>query len=124
MRSKKEARQFRSETYCLSFLDERPFVNLDSPNGNRLAELFIPSSIHSLQGRDDTSKLGSWEIIEQPDATTFLLHAESSLWKAKRYRFQCFPHRFTYDVEIEGSGRLAEVNYFGGYYSGQPRWGS
>jgi hypothetical protein len=61
---------------------------------------------------------------EQPGVTTFILRAESSLWNAKRYRFQCFPNRFTYDVEVEGNGQLAEVNYFGGYYSGQPRWGS
>jgi hypothetical protein len=27
-------------------------------------------------------------------------------------------------MEVEGEGQLAEVNYFGGYYSGQPRWGS
>jgi hypothetical protein len=27
-------------------------------------------------------------------------------------------------MEIEGHGQLAEVNYFGGNYSGQPRWGS
>src|SRR5215216_1413818 len=121
---KTDIRQFTSETYCLTFLEDRPFVNLDSPGGDRLAQLFIPSSIHALQGRDDTIKLGKLEIDERPGVTSFVFHAESSLWKAKRYRFQCFPQRFTYEVEIEGEGRLAEVNYFGGYYSGQPRWGS
>ena len=123
-RNKTEVRQFTSETYCLTFLNDRPFVNLDSPNGVRLAELFIPSSVQSLQGRDDTCRIGEWQVDEKPGVTTFVLHAESSLWKAKRFRFQCFPHRFTYDVEVEGDGHLAEVNYFGGYYSGQPRWGS
>lgn len=121
---KKDVRQFTAETYTLTFLDDRPFVLLDAPGGERLAELFIPSSIHSLQGRDDTTKLGTWAMDEQPGVTTFVLHAQSSLWKAKRYRFRCFPRRFTYDVEVEGQGHLAEVNYFGGYYSGQPRWGS
>jgi hypothetical protein len=27
-------------------------------------------------------------------------------------------------VTVEGNGQLVEANYFGGYYSGQPRWGS
>lgn len=124
MRNKTDIRQFTSESYCLTSLEDRPFVTLDSPQGDRLAELFIFSSIHSLQGRDDTIRIGKWEIDEGPGVTTFVIHAESSLWKAKRYRFQCFPHRLTYDVEVEGDGRLAEVNYFGGYYSAQPRWGS
>jgi hypothetical protein len=123
-KSKKDIRQFTSETYCLTFPEDRPFANLDSPNGDRLAELFIPSSIHSLHGRDDTTKLVGWEVDEQTGVTTFVLHAESSLWRSKRFRFRCFPNRFTYDVEIEGDGHLAEVNYFGGYYSAQPRWGS
>lgn len=123
-RSKTDIRQYTSEIYCLTFLTDRPFVNLDSPKGDRLAELFVLSSIHSLGGRDDTIRIGEWEVDEQPNVTTFTLRAESSLWKAKRYRFQCFPSRFTYDVQVEGDGQLAEVNYFGGYYSGQPRWGS
>src|SRR5215213_686470 len=123
-KSTKEVCQYTSETYSLIFLEDRPFVNLLSPQGDRLAALFLLSSIHTLQGRDATTKLGSWEVREQPGVTTFVLHAESSLWKSKRYRFRCFPHRFTYDVEVEGNGQLAEVNYFGGYYSWQPRWGS
>ncbi len=124
IRNEKGICQFVSETYCLTFLADRPFVNLESPRGDRLAELFALSSVHSLEGRDDTTQIGTWEIEEQPGVTTFLLRAQSSLWKAKRYRLRCFPHRFIYDMEIEGTGRLAEVNYFGGYYSGQPRWGS
>jgi hypothetical protein len=108
----------------LTFFDDRPFVRVESAQGNRLAELFLLSSVHSLQGRDDTVKTGTWEVSEQPGVTTFELRVESSLWKEKRYRIRCFPQRFAYEVEIEGNGQLAEVNYFGGYYSGQPRWGS
>ena len=123
-RSEKDSRRFTSETYRLTLLEDRPFVRIESAQGDSLAELFILSSIHSLHGRDDTIKIGAWEVDEQPGVTTFVLRVESSLWKAKQYRFRCFPQRFTYDVEIEGNGQLAEVNYFGGYYSGQPRWGS
>ena len=63
-RNKKDIRQFASETYRLTFLDDRPFVSLESPEGDRLAELFILSSVHSLHGRDDTTSIGAWEIDE------------------------------------------------------------
>ncbi len=42
----------------------------------------------------------------------------------KIYRFRCRPTRFSYEVEVSGKGDLETVNYFGGYYSGQVRWGS
>jgi len=123
-RSKKEALRFTSETYRLTFLDDRPFVRVESAQGEGLAELFVLSSVHSLHGRDDTTRIGEWEVDEQLEVTIFRLRVESSLWKAKEYCFRCFENRFIYDVEIEGDSQLAEVNYFGGYYSGQPRWGS
>ena len=124
VKNEKNNFQFKAETYCLSFVEDRPFVYVHSPRGDRLAELFVLSSIHSLHGRDDTTRIGKWEIEEGLDAVTFVLRADSSLWKAKRYRFRCFPNRFTYDIEIEGSGQLTEVDYFAGYYSGSLRWGS
>src|SRR5688500_8802818 len=102
----KGALRFTSETYSLTFLNDRPFVRVESRSSERLAELFILSSIHSMSGRDDTIKVGDWEVDEQPGTTTFLLRVESSFWKAKQYRFRCFPGRFTYDVEIEGEGQL------------------
>ena len=123
-RSKQDSRRFASDTYRLTLLEDRPFVRVESAQGDWLADLFVLSSVHSLHGRDDTVKIGTWEVDEQPGVTTFLLHVESSLWKAKQYRIRCFPERFTYHVEVEGNRHLAEVNYFGGYYSGQPRWGS
>src|SRR5215208_7197114 len=123
-RSEEGLLQFESETYRLRFLDDRPFVSVESIQGDWLMELFVLSSIHSLQGRDDTTRIGEWEVDETPELTTFHLNADSSLWKAKQYRFRCFPNRFTYEIEIEGRGELAEVSYFGGYSSGKPRWGS
>lgn len=123
-RREKEIRQFVAKTYRLTFLEDRPFVRVESGQGEWLADLFVLSSIHSLHGRDDTTRIGEWEIDEQKEVTTFRFRVQSSLWKAKHYRFQCFPGRFMYEIEIEGDGQLAEVNYFGGYYSGQPRWGS
>jgi hypothetical protein len=114
----------RAETYTLTFASDRPFAFLDGPDGTRIAELFILSSIHPLHDRDDTTRTGPLEVAETPDEVVFTLRAESSCWRAKTYRFRCRPRRFTYEVEVEGQGHLAEANYFGGYSSALPRWGS
>jgi len=82
----KNSLQFQSETYCLTFLKDRPFVNVHSPHGDLLAELFILSSIHSLHGRDDTIWIGKWEVDERPGETIVLLRAESSLWMSTEMR--------------------------------------
>lgn len=117
--------------YRLTFAANRPFVYLDDAAGRRVAELFVLSSVHPLDGRDDTTSTGSWvaqqggrEGDETSDEVTLTLTAGSTVWERKTYRFHCFPSRFVYDMVIEGQGRLAEVNYFGGYSSAWPRWGS
>lgn len=112
------------DTYTLTFPQDRPFVYVDGRNGERLMELFVLSSVHPIDGRDDTVSTGQWEIEETPAATICTLHAASSIWAAKTYRFRCRPERFTYEIQVEGNARLAEVCYFGGYFSGRPRWGS
>ena len=114
----------RAETYHLTFAADRPFVYLDDAAGSRIAELFVLSSVHPLHDRDDTVSVGRWHWEETPNEIVFSLEAASSVWQAKTYRFRCRPRRFLYEIEIEGEGRLAEAHYFGGYFSGQPRWGS
>jgi hypothetical protein len=114
----------RAETYTLTFAVDRPFVYLDDAAGERLAELFVLSSVHPLHDRDDTLSAGSWQVEQAGDEVLFSLAARSSVWSGKTYRFRCTARRFLYEIEVEGRGRLAEANYFGGYYSGQPRWGS
>lgn len=115
---------YKGENYQLTFETDRPFVFVKDKEGHLLAELFVLSSIHALEGRDDTVKIGVWEETRTSTETVFSLGAESSLWEGKTYRFRCSPERFTYEVDINGSGRLAEANYFGGYYSANLRWGS
>ncbi len=112
-----------AESYTLTFAQDRPFVYLDVDEV-RVAELFVLSGVHPLHDRDDTTRLGTYEVVEQPDEIVILLRAESSTWRSKTYRFRCWSRRFTYDIEVEGEGCLAEINYFGGYSSAWPRWGS
>jgi hypothetical protein len=118
-----ETLRYSAEFYTLTFPDDRPYVYLDDAGG-RLADLFVPSGIHPLHGRDDTTRIGPWEVVVQGRETVFSLRAASSVWAAKIYRFRCTPTRLVYEMAVEGNGRLAEVTPFGGYCSARPRWGS
>lgn len=110
--------------YSLTGLTDRPFVLLDDGQGNRLAELLVLSSIHPMHDRDDTTATSAWEAEETPGEIILSMTARSSCWEQKIYRFICKPDRFTYEIEVRGKGRLAEVTPFGGYCSGLLRWGS
>jgi hypothetical protein len=113
-----------ADSYRLTFAVDRPYVYVDDAQGARLVDLFVLSSIHPLQGRDDTCGIGSWEVEESPHEVVFTLHAASNIWRSKTYRFRCWSNRFVYEPEVDGIGQLSEVHYFGGYYSGHLRWGS
>ena len=116
--------EFSGNTYRIILLEDRPFILLETETGDPLAELFALSSVHPLNGRDDTPAILDWERSEMAGVTTFTLQASSTVWSRKIYRLCCYPNRLTFQIEVEGSGRLAEVDYFGGYYSGDVRWGS
>ena len=57
----------RADAYTLTFAHDRPFVYLDDAAGQRLAELFVLSSVHSLHALDDTTRAGDWSVEETSD---------------------------------------------------------
>ncbi len=111
--------------YRLSVQPDRPYVMLEDGRGRKIAELFVLSSVHSLTGRDDTTQVGAWHVADDgPHTRVLSLHAGSSVWQGKEYRFRCGPDAVTYELTVSGSGELAEVMLFGGYNSAHPRYGS
>ncbi|MBO9606644.1 MAG: hypothetical protein J7639_11865 [Paenibacillaceae bacterium] len=116
----------QAEKYRLTFPSDRPFVIVADAGGATMLELFVPSGIHTLADRDDTVEiLGEWTFTKGDDGSCQAeIEAKSSIWSRKIYRFRCTPHKFTYEMAVAGNGKLAEVHYFGGYYSGHVRWGS
>lgn len=110
--------------YTLKTRKDRPFVALSTPDDELIAELFIPSSIHTAAGQDDTTSTGAWYASEDAAGVTLSIAASSTVWRAKTYSLRCEPARITYTMTVEGEGDLTHVHYFGGYYSGAVRWGS
>lgn len=113
-----------ASAYTLVIPTDRPYVYLSDTKGRRFAELFVLSSVHTLQGRDDTVCIEPWQVEKSDDEIILSISAQSSVWQRKTYRFRCADTRFSYEIELEGEGRLTNVHYFSGYYSGQVRWGS
>ena len=117
--------EFTSPTYHLAFLPDRPFVRVHTQGDQPIAELFAPSSVNSTIAKDDCTWLGEWtQVSVGDDCTCFERVIGSSVWDHKIIRFQCFPHRFSYEIEVSGSADIQEILYFGGYCSAIPRWGS
>jgi hypothetical protein len=113
-----------AQDYSLEFLKDRPFVNIKNKNGERFAQIFVLSSVHSSTGRDDTTWMDSWEVQKTYNEIIIRRCAGSSIWQRKIYSFYCYPERFNYSMEIHGMGDLLEAQYFGGFHSAEPRWGS
>jgi len=98
-----------AENYHLLILADRPFVYLTAKNGEPLATLFVLSAVHPLHGRDDTTAIGQWTVTEEGNGITLSLTAASSTWSEKRYRFRCYPERFTYEIEVVGDGHAPSI---------------
>lgn len=112
----------KAERYTLLFPADRPFVYVETAAQERLAELFVFSSVHPMTGRDETYQTSGWTAREVPGGWEIVVTATSTAWQSKICRFVCTPARFTYEIEVEGEGDLAEVQYFGGYYAESLRW--
>ncbi|WP_067618987.1 hypothetical protein [Alicyclobacillus acidiphilus] len=120
-----KSRQIQADAYKLIFPeDDRPFLYVESADGERLADLFAYTSVHTTAGPDDTTEVGEWQIVEHADEVVCQMVLKSSVWDEKTIRFRCQPDSLVYEVEVTGKGHLLDVNYFGGYSSESLRWGS
>ncbi len=116
--------EVRSGKYRLVFPADRPFAQLFCGEGKPVAELFYLSQVDCLAGMDDTTSLGTWQVEQQGEQVVLSLRAASAVWGEKVYRLRCFEERIVYKVEVAGNGAVTDIHYFGGYFSGNLRWGS
>jgi hypothetical protein len=111
--------------YRLTFAADRPFAYLEAPLGQEAASLFLFASVHTAGAQDDTTRIGTWDVTLNSDTEIVLQNTVlSSVWQQKIIRLRCTDSRFVYELEVEGTGAITEIDYFSGYYSAHPRWGS
>ncbi|HZJ09611.1 MAG TPA: hypothetical protein VFD39_07950 [Trueperaceae bacterium] len=115
---------YRCSNYSLECAADRPYVRLFSPTGELLLDLFVPASINTNRALDDTTGVGEFTKRTAGHETVFTLEATSSVWRRKTYRIRCTVASLCFETEVDGHGQLTDVHYFGGNYSGQPRWGT
>ncbi|HEV2125305.1 MAG TPA: hypothetical protein VGW38_21355, partial [Chloroflexota bacterium] len=120
-----QALRIHAATYRLVFNTGRPHAVLEDADGTRWADLCLVSSLHTRGGLDETASLAPPKVQTHADGgCRLVLEAKSSLWEEKRLVFTCRPDVLEAHVEVTGRGALADCYLFGGYYSGQLRWGS
>jgi hypothetical protein len=111
-------------SYALSFAADRPYAQLVDGGGRPWASLCLAWSVHAREGLDETMRLAEPSVEARPDETRVMVSAGSSLWRKKQIVFVCREESVEAWAEVRGEGRLADCHLFGGYYSGQLRWGS
>ena len=122
------ALSYEGASYRLECATDRPYVRLYAPGRELLLELFVPASVNTLSGPDDTTGVSPFTRVDDAHETVFTLIATSSIWRSKTYRIRCAPEQLRFETEVEAADghahALGDVHYFGGHYSGQPRWGT
>lgn len=114
-----------SGKYRLVFPADRPFAQLSDAHKQPIAELFYLSEVDTTAGKDDTTGLlGNWQIDRRKGEVILSLRVTSSIWQEKIYRFHCFEDRIVYEIEVRGQAQVTDIHFFGGYFSGNLRWGS
>ena len=114
--------EVRRDAYRLTFPEGRPFVHLEDGAGRAVSALFLGSSLHAVGGLDETYALEPPVLAD--DGAVVTVEAKSSVWRNKRLVLRCHDTLLEAWVEVEGDGALTDCHLFGGYYSGQLRWGS
>lgn len=114
----------RAPGYRLRWEASRPYLRLEDGQGRLYATLFLCPSLHTTAGLDRTARLEEPQLEEVGGQTRITFELRGGLWRRKMLVLSCDPRGLDLRAEVEGEGELTDVVLLGGYYSGQPRWGS
>lgn len=119
-----EGLRVEAGSYRLFFPSDRPFAMLDDAQGERWAELFVGSSLHTREGLDETARIEPPVVEQMADGLKVTIPAVSSLWQEKALVFICRDEQLETYARVTGKGHLTDLHLFGGYYSGSLRFGT
>ena len=116
--------RIEARAYALEMQDDRPACKIWDGKGRLMAELFLLSSLHTMSGRDVTSRVSPWSLEQVEDGRIVLsAQADSLIWKGKTLRLTLKEDRIIYQMTVEGEGSLADAELLSGYYTGaNQRW--
>lgn len=108
----------RANKYTIRPADERPAVRIERPDGTPLMDLFMVSSVHTMDGRDSSTRCEGPVCIQTPEGIGLRWTTDSSIWASKTFELFANEEGLRYTAWVEGDGALDEVELLSGYYSG------
>lgn len=110
-------------SYTFEMQADRPAAKVWDAQGKLMTELFLLSSCHTLGGRDVSTRLSAWQVLEQAGALVLTAQADSLIWQSKHLTLTLYEDRILYSVAVAGQGTLGDTELFSGYYTGaNERW--
>ena len=109
--------------YRLKLDPRRPVGRLTEPDGGAPIRLFLLAALDTDRGLDGTLTHGAAQIQEDGATCTLAFPQDSTTWDRKAILLRCTEDEVTFQVRVEGAGRLTDVRLLGGWYTGDDRWG-
>jgi hypothetical protein len=110
-----------ADRYRLAFPRSRPYAVVADADGAPWLELCLAWSVDRIGQPDTTLDVAPPALAPTAGGTSVTVGIASSAWAAKRLRFECSAASITVTVEVQGSGRLADLGLGGGWWAGPGR---
>ena len=111
-------------SYRLEVDEHQPIARLSDPVGGQRMQLMLLASLDSDRGLDGTLSSGAPRVEEADRHASVTLDVASTAWEEKRISLRCTEDEISFQAEVVGRARVSQARLLGGWYSGNPRWGS
>lgn len=91
-----------------------PYVQLSDPQGVRWTRLSVLSSVHTVQGRDETMTIHEPVVSTDGDDLVMSVRTTSSHWGSRTLELRCTADTVELTLTATGTGELTDVTIGGG----------
>ena len=110
--------------YRLTCRPDRPYARFDDAQGRAWADLALLASVDAIDGPDEWTRYDAPIVEERPDGPVLTWRVSSARWERERLVLEARDDHIRLHVEIEGDGRLADVDLLAGRLSALPSIGT
>jgi hypothetical protein len=107
--------ELTAETYRLRLDPRRAVAVVTGTDGRPWFRLRLLASVDSLDGPDETLRVGPITHRLYPDRVRVEVPCASSRWARRTTVMDCFEDRIEIGVTVHGDGRILSVHLFGGW---------
>ncbi|MQA24726.1 MAG: hypothetical protein GEU94_04485 [Micromonosporaceae bacterium] len=110
-----EGLEVAAEAYRLRLEPRRAVAAVSGPDGRPWFRLRLLASVDSLDGPDETLRVGPIIHRTHPDRVRIEAPCVSSRWRQRTTVVECFEDRIEVGVAVEGDGRILAAHLLGGW---------